>query len=441
MPALKLFISHSSLLDELDAQGQPLQRNWDLMKGVCDELRNAYGGRIEILVDIEGLLPAIEWRARLDDWLAECDAAVILFSKRAIEESDWVKFEAAVLRWRASRDAAFKLVPVVLPDEADPDDLENDFWKTVDIARRQCIRDASSPAEIVGKLRNFVLGDLVETEHQTCFGKRLRAVRTLIAECSDSTRQEHGESLRAAWEALTDQPPPSWPVETVPRYALGLARLLLDEPDQSLKKLDAFLVHIHPPLRRPRELLEYVRPMWVSAEAAENFLRLEACHALMMMNGDYVTQPELDAAYYTFERYLERAQLRHQGLAWIASSPSLDASVVRDELRTLFDKRWETYPVDKVENRVDRRIRDSDKPVIALIAIDGADAIDGRRLDALRRLKDELCPRLIVVLAPGGYLPEAIPPAVKPVRPALDLDYEYDRLQDEREVAQALPAR
>jgi hypothetical protein len=68
--------------------------------------------------DIE---PGAGWRSRILNWLRTCDAAVLLFSRKALEDSKWVPFETAVLSWRHAVTDRPRLVPVLLPgvDEKD----------------------------------------------------------------------------------------------------------------------------------------------------------------------------------------------------------------------------------------------------------------------------------------------------------------------------------
>lgn len=437
MPALKLFISHSSLLDETDAQGRPLERNWDLLREVCEGFRAIYGKRIEILVDIEGLLPSCDWRARLDDWLFDCDAAIILFSRRALDESDWVKFEASVLRWRASRDPAFRLVPVILPGESAAEDLEENFWRVVDVSRKQCLRGAGSAAEIVAGIKSHVLGELDDRDHATCFGKRLAAVRMLLAECADSVREQHGAALQAAWEEVTEEAPPSWPAERVARYSLALARRLLADPAESVRAFVQLVRNMHPRPARLQELFSYVRPMWVAADAAEHLHFDKAGKPLLLLNGDLVNHSDdaLKTSCFTLDRYLERGQLGRNMRVALASGP--DREAVRNALRRLIDPRWHTYPQPLV-GRVDKRIRQLTEPVIALIPCNGPEELDGRSVDALRELQSNFCPRLVCVFAPGGKLPDAVPPEVEAILPELDPDFEYDRYLDECDAVEAL---
>ena len=135
MAALRLFISHSSRLRPADAGDDQAQRNWQLLQATCKALKGAYQENIEILVDHAGLHPGDDWEHRLNEWLAECHAAIILFSRRAIDESDWVKKEATILSWRAELDDDFKLFPVLLDQQTTPADLERDFFGTLRINR------------------------------------------------------------------------------------------------------------------------------------------------------------------------------------------------------------------------------------------------------------------------------------------------------------------
>ncbi len=78
-------------------------------------------------MDKDGLIPGEDWNHQLNLWLAECHVAIVLFSKRAIEKSDWVAKEAAILSWRAELDKDFTLIPVMLDGESTPEDLAKDF--------------------------------------------------------------------------------------------------------------------------------------------------------------------------------------------------------------------------------------------------------------------------------------------------------------------------
>src|SRR5689334_2751713 len=94
-PARKVFVSHSSPDDASKAR----------LKAFCKALSDK---GYAILVDYEQIASADDWRKNIHEMLAECHAAVILFSRAAVE-SQWVIKEATVLEWRQSLDDDFRL--------------------------------------------------------------------------------------------------------------------------------------------------------------------------------------------------------------------------------------------------------------------------------------------------------------------------------------------
>jgi hypothetical protein len=72
----------------------------------------------EVFVDRTRLEPGALWREQLHSALASCDAAVILFSRAAYEDSVWVLKEATIFEWRSvlDPDAAFPIVPVLFEE-------------------------------------------------------------------------------------------------------------------------------------------------------------------------------------------------------------------------------------------------------------------------------------------------------------------------------------
>ncbi len=65
------------------------------------------------LVDQSGIEPGDEWRPQLVDWLARCDAAVVLLNQAALD-STWVRREVNILMWRRALGAPLLVVPVLL---------------------------------------------------------------------------------------------------------------------------------------------------------------------------------------------------------------------------------------------------------------------------------------------------------------------------------------
>src|SRR5690348_14390999 len=67
----------------------------------------------EVLLDRELLSGGMEWRPALHRWLGECDGAVILFSKAALD-SAWVLKESTILTWRRSLGSKVRVLPVLV---------------------------------------------------------------------------------------------------------------------------------------------------------------------------------------------------------------------------------------------------------------------------------------------------------------------------------------
>ena len=55
MEKLKLFISHSSRLDDVSHDYTSADHNWKLLQDTCNGIREKYGNRVDVLVDRDGL--------------------------------------------------------------------------------------------------------------------------------------------------------------------------------------------------------------------------------------------------------------------------------------------------------------------------------------------------------------------------------------------------
>jgi len=118
MVALKLFISHSSRLDDesVDSSDPEKNSNLKLLLEVIEDIKLEYGESIDILVDKDEykLPPGHDWEKRLNEWLAECHAAIILFFQKSCRKLQLVKKEATILSWRRELDKEFILIPVCI---------------------------------------------------------------------------------------------------------------------------------------------------------------------------------------------------------------------------------------------------------------------------------------------------------------------------------------
>src|SRR5438046_1225339 len=90
-----------------------------------------------VFVDRMRLAPGAQWREQLHSALAVCDAAVILFSRAAYEDSVWVLKESTIFEWRASldHDGSFPIVPVLF-DEVDRKELAGGRFAALTLGER-----------------------------------------------------------------------------------------------------------------------------------------------------------------------------------------------------------------------------------------------------------------------------------------------------------------
>jgi hypothetical protein len=131
-----VFISHSAkkpaaaaLLAELE-QGLK-DRDWD------------------VFVDRQRITAGMRWRDQLHTALAVADAAVILFSKEAYEDSEWVLKEATIFGWRRALDPSFRVVPVIFP-EVTPPMLSQGRFETIQLGEIQPVK--ASDANVVAQV-------------------------------------------------------------------------------------------------------------------------------------------------------------------------------------------------------------------------------------------------------------------------------------------------
>lgn len=433
MAALKLFISHSSRLDDVEPACVDAASNWNLLKATRDALQDHYKDRIEILVDLN-LQAADHWELRLHEWLAECHVAIILFSKRALHTSNWVKKESTILAWRRHFKDGFKLIPVTLKDQTCAEDLAEDYFGTLGIIDSQCVRDAACAGDILAGVIEAIGEPEALIRHGTPFDRLISAVADVIAKDTKS------KTLEDLWEKVADTPVPLvGHLDRLERYAQALARLLLRDGQQALRRLHDFLDGISPwPLdERAEELLRRVRSLWVDARAAGLIPAARDHGDFLALSGELVTWPEpiLGTKCFTLERYLERAWPGTGKIKIITVTKVTDPDTVRDEIRRGFRSEKSPWPA----HRTDNAINNSNCHIFVLVYAPECD-FDPDQLDVLRSLRSHY-PRLLYVFATGPELPVHLPDGVRPIYPAVEPDTEWAQLAMEIEARELIDGR
>lgn len=104
---VKVFVSHSSAHDQYAER---------VRADVCAGLAKKNYDR---LVD-DALQGGDEWRSLLYHWLADCQGAVLLLNRAALD-SNWVRREVNLLLWRRALGSAVHIVPALLGDVSSND--------------------------------------------------------------------------------------------------------------------------------------------------------------------------------------------------------------------------------------------------------------------------------------------------------------------------------
>lgn len=432
MSKLKLFVSHSSRLDDVDHQYTREDHNWALLEATCKAIREQYPEHIEVLVDRDGLIPGDDWNHRLNVWLAECHVALILFSRRAIEKSHWVAKEAAILSWRAELNDEFKLIPVLLDGETTPEDLARDFLGVLRIDRSQCIRNATGANDILAGLKQQ-LGD---PRDWPVFPKTpLERLQDGIAEgLSGSTTDA---SLEQALHALGCPPPPA-ALPHRQHYANRLARCFLASGEQVNDWANTFMCGLDPLQPPPaQEWAEYVlravRPLWVDPGAAAYLPRARRERDPLALSGQYTTYADnyLAKEAYTVERYLERA--------WPGSNLYCLVMVTRFCSLDEFKRRIRAcilgpaLPPWMDGDAQDKEVIGDPRLIVLVISAraDAGGLPDAALLDEMQQRLLNHYPNLVVLFAVDAT-DDPLPAAVKAIAPPLDPQREQAAFLAER---------
>ncbi|MEF8731811.1 MAG: toll/interleukin-1 receptor domain-containing protein [Candidatus Accumulibacter meliphilus] len=434
MAALKLFISHSSRLRPASADDAEAQANWQLLQDTCKALKAEYSDKIEILVDYEGLHPGDDWERRLNEWLAECHAAIILFSRRALDGSNWVKKEAAILSWRAQLDPDFPFFPVLLDQQSSAEDLDKEFFGTLRITRTQCITDVTTAQQILGGIKPKLKDHpaILRGTAKTPFEQLLEAVESVIVE------QVKLHSLEQLWRLL-------FPATTLPSthadYASALARHMLNEGEKSLERFQAVLNNTlpHPHRERAEELLKFVRALWVDAGAAGQIPAARSHGKCLALNGNYLAHSDSELAhkkhFFTLDRYLERAW---PGTAQIRVIPISDVSsqdAIQGEIRKVYARGL----AHLTNEQIDQRVRNDQWHVVVFVPATNwaGEAPDARLVDGLQKLQ-QLYRTPVFVFGVGAQLRDDLPDAVESLLPELSLETESAQLLAELDARELL---
>jgi hypothetical protein len=400
--AIKLFISHSSKTEQ----------NLTLLKQVCDALAQQ---KFDVLVDKSGKIPeGEEWFRYLAEWMAECNAAIILFSRAAFEQSDWVRAEATILSWRKRIQPKFKLVGVLL-DDVEPEEFDDDhFFKVIRISDFQFIRDFDSNdlALTVSEISQ-ALDDLKNQELPAPFLELARLGRDIL----NNLKQE---PLQDAWNALNSANKPIW--QPGMDFGDALARMLLRDPSNALKNLHQLLKKLAHVLNKEQahKLLEIFKGQWVNPEAAAELCWLRHNRQSVAINSS-------EAENFTGHCYARRAWCYPINYKLISAGTSRTLKEIDEVLLENFGK--------SNRRQAQRRLQSLKEPLLLVFPhSEGSDAYEHFPDETLLEQINATYPMATVLVETGSKVPNEITNYVTPLEPLLRQDVEYDQFDSYTEI-------
>ncbi|MEN8180102.1 MAG: toll/interleukin-1 receptor domain-containing protein [Pseudomonadota bacterium] len=402
MSMLKLFISHSS---KTNASKQ-------LLCNLCNALQANDNG-CYVLVDKSGdIYPSDDWEQRLDEWLAECHAAVILVSEAALE-SWWVQKEATILKWRWRLDPNFKHLLIVLLDDLQEDVFQQDRFKILNLPQIQFLTGHNDDsAQIVAAIEKQL--EKIEPA-DTAFDEMREAISDSLSDVKPKTMKRVCQKLQVD-KRLGETP--KWSGSDNTPQAAALARLILRKNESSLQTFNDVLNAIKPPIPADSAhwLYKTVFPLWVREEAAVllplSLIDEAGSSRRIAINGKKLFP-------FTAESFVRRAYPLDDDWVLIPiDSTKTQADAIAEEVRSYFREHI-TGDFNASESDTDKEIRTFPSPIYILLA---ENVTDEYILDELQAFY----PNAEFLLSVGAEMPAdtAIPAKANPITPPLDIHLE-----------------
>jgi TIR domain len=252
---VKVFVSHST--QDNDTAGA-------ILDAIYDQLT---AKKYDVFLDFKILKPGDQWRSELYLRLAECHAAILLLSEKALQ-SPWVRREIDLLLWRRALGSSVEIIPVLL------DGLQRDKIRSAGFSELESIEfarasggDASDvQAETIAKImgRFATLSD--GTDSHDKMADWIKRIAEYLAEIKDpDPLVEAAKALDIPADDLANVMAPVGGRWFIAHQMLGpgLSGRLGDAIAAVAYKLSEDWL---------RRLIELVKPVWVDPEAARLML-------------------------------------------------------------------------------------------------------------------------------------------------------------------------
>ena len=243
----QLFVSHSSL-------------DVDLTRQVCALLKAEHGRPgYDVLVDYTELKPGVDWPHHLHEYMARCNAAVLLLTPHAAR-SPWVLKEATILEWRRSLDPSFQLFPVRLHglDEAT---LTKEKFGPLMLSLIQQI-GSDDPDTIADAVRAGV--GQPNLQDPTPYERLLGRLTDLLHKAGSKTLKEIAEKVSV------EHPPWRPGKDLQAQYVAHIAGRILTEDLGGFDGVDKLIdaLSFTPAPDNVKQVFHLIAPYWVDAQAA-----------------------------------------------------------------------------------------------------------------------------------------------------------------------------
>lgn len=416
---MRIFVSHSTEKD--DAAGR--QRLIEVQRALGTVATGPAAH--DVLIDFQRLEPGARWRNVLDEWMAQCHAAVVMITPRALQ-SAWVLKEATILAHRKALDPTFFLFPVLL-DGVTPAQLsapESRFSPLyLDALQRVSHVDPEGIAADV--LR--VIGATADPPPQTPLELLAKSIAVQI-------QGVDSEELERICQLVTGSPIAWQPGDIrAKRFAQELARAVVFGKVQHYTGITGLVKDLLlSGLDRDRatRVLRLIAPLWVEMEAAalltdlakRNLEALPDAAGLikswaLAMNGEYLS-------VFTADMYMRRVYLPNTETLLTIEGGESD-----DRLGDLTERILEEVRNRELRGATDAQVEgvlaDLKRPYFIVLP---PPFPDDALLGELRRR----FPRVTFIAQADALDAESMPTAERIVRlnPQVDLTLELNALQD-----------
>lgn len=227
----------------------------------------------ELLLDRTRLEAGDDWAGVLHDWLAECQAAVLLLSPRALQRP-WVLKEATILSFRHRRDPAFLLLPVLLPGVTSQDLTAHAGFSALGLDATQAFTHGVDPAAVAHLVKTKTAA--IAAPQATPLDRLQQVLENWISQASATALEQAcldwlGEPV--AWRSDVDR---------ARQRARVIARVIARgrlAPAITLAGMTRALTGAALSKEPTRKVLDLAASLWVDEEVAARLRAVVACRS------------------------------------------------------------------------------------------------------------------------------------------------------------------